>query len=124
MLRHIVLILQVLSITLGVFLIVTRVFLFEKTQGILQSRIEDLWIKADDYQQFALSKHNAFMQVVAGMMTKMLDLTFGPKLISMRSFIVSCCYAFATFFVAVSLLMRYGSGYWDTDLILYTELHP
>lgn len=49
----------------GPFLIISHIFLFEKTQGLIQSRIENLWIRVDDYQSTALTKHLAFMKVVS-----------------------------------------------------------
>jgi hypothetical protein len=117
------LILKILFVATGVFLIVTRLFVYEKTQGRIQSRIEDLWIKIDDYEQYALFKHTGFMQTVAGIMSRALDRVFGTKLCSLRALIISVCYGFAAFFFAVILLLRYSTGTWDSDYILFIFIY-
>jgi len=108
-----VLLLKVFCVFTGAFLIVSRIFMFEKTQGMIQSRIENLWIKVDDYQQKALSKHVAFIKVVSGAMTSILDRTFGPRLLSLQALTVSVCYAVATCSVTVTLLLRYSQKHWS-----------
>src|SRR5436309_5439282 len=123
MLRYGLPILKILSVILGSFLIITRIFIFEKTLGLLQSKIEILWIKIDDYQQYALAKHSAFMQVVSGMMSSALDRVFGPRLISLHSLTVSVCYAFATLFLAVVLLLRYSTHIWNKDYLQFIILY-
>src|SRR5450631_4240180 len=70
---------------LGVFCVLTAIVLYPNEEGVLQSKFEDFWIKVDDYQRLALSRHAAFMQQVAKLETRFLDATFGRKLISTRS---------------------------------------
>lgn len=115
--------LKVLSVCFGVFLIVSRIFLFEKTQGLIQSRIENLWIRADDYQLTALSKHLSFMKVVSGTFSSILDRIFGPKLISLQSLIVSVCYAVVTALLIFIGLIRYSQGYWHKEFLQFTYLY-
>ncbi len=123
---YLVLILRILCVATGAFLVCSRIFMFERTQGLIQNRIEDLWIRVDDYQRTALSKHVAFMKVVSGALSTILDRNFGKRLVSLPSLIVSVCYAVATFFLAILLLMRYGRGYWDSGyvwlLLLYVAI--
>ncbi len=56
----VILILKTLSVIAGLFLIITRLFVFEKTQGMVQSKIENLWIRMDDYEKYALWKRQMF----------------------------------------------------------------
>jgi hypothetical protein len=120
---YLFLIAKAFSVFLGLFLIVSRVFLFEETQGKIQSRIEDLWIRVDDYQKTAYSKNLALVKVIAGLITSGLDRNFGPGLVSLQSLTVSICYAVVTCLIAVSLLLRYGQGRGETDLLSALALY-
>lgn len=119
----VILILKSLCVVAGAFLIIARLFIFERTQGAIQSKIEDLWVRIDDYEQLALFKHTGFMQTVARLLTKALDRLFGVRLISLRSLTISICYGFATFFIAVLILLRYSTGAWDGDVSFFVFVY-
>jgi hypothetical protein len=75
---------------LGLFCVLTGIALYPNEEGKIQSKFEDFWVKADDYQRLALSRHAAFMTQVAKLESAFLDRVFGPKLFSVQSIIVSC----------------------------------
>jgi hypothetical protein len=51
---------------LGLFCVLTAILLYPNQEGIIQSKLEDFWVRADDYKSLALSRHAAFMTQVAG----------------------------------------------------------
>jgi hypothetical protein len=69
---------------LGAFCVLTAIALYPNEEGKLQSKFEDFWIRLDDYQQVALSRHSAFMQQVARLESRFLDRVFGSALFSSR----------------------------------------
>src|SRR5688500_14363747 len=117
MVHYIILTLKILSISIGVFLIISRVFLFEETQGKIQSRIETFWIQVDDFEKTAISKHVAFIKVVSKVISSGLDRIFGRALFSLQSLIVSVCYAVITCLIVLLCFLRYGSGNWNEDFL-------
>lgn len=123
MAHSVLLVLKLLSLGFGLFLIISRIFLFEKTQGLIQSRIENLWIRVDDYQSTALTKHLAFMKVVSATASSLLDRLFGPKLLSLQSMTVSVCYAVLTALLILIALIRYGQGYWYKEFLQISFLY-
>jgi hypothetical protein len=120
---YFILIAKLFSTVLGLFFLITRLFLFEQTQGLIQSKIENLWIQIDDYQQSALAKHTAFMQTISGMMSNALDRVFGLRLVSLQSLTVSVCYAFATGFIVLLLLLRYSTHSWDLTQLEFIAIY-
>jgi hypothetical protein len=91
------LLLKLLGMAAGLFFVYLSVFLYEDKEKRIQNALEALWVKVDDLQKHSLSRHTAFMNVVAGLMTKIFDRVFGEKLVSLRSVAVSFCYAVAAF---------------------------
>jgi hypothetical protein len=86
---------------LGVFCLLTAIVLYPNEEGQIQSKFEDFWIKVDDYQQLALSRHAAFMQHVARLETQFLDRFFGHKLFSIKSIVMSVCCSFVSMITAI-----------------------
>ncbi len=93
-----------IEVLLGAFCVLTAIVLYPNEEGKIQSKFEDFWIRVDDYQHLALSKHAAFMTQVAKLETRFLDRMFGHKLISSRAFGVSfsCSLAAVSIFIIVS----------------------
>ncbi|MFI5070333.1 MAG: hypothetical protein ACHP8A_05535 [Terriglobales bacterium] len=74
---------------LGLFCILTAIVLYPDEEGRIQSKLEDFWIRVDDFKNLALSRHAAFMTGVAKFETRFLDRVFGEKLFSIRAATVS-----------------------------------
>lgn len=85
----------------GSLLIYGAIFLYEDEQGKIQNTVEDLWIKINDRQRLALSRHMSFMRVLSKFMGVGLDRIFGKKLFSVKSIGVSICYSFASFYICL-----------------------
>lgn len=64
---------------------------YETEEGKIQNLLEEWWIKVDDYQRQALSKHIAFLKMLASVSTRVLDQLFGPSLMSPQAIGVSLC---------------------------------
>lgn len=64
---------------------------YETEEGKIQNLLEEWWIKVDDYRQQALSKHIAFLKMLALVSTRILDQLFGPSLLSLQAVGVSLC---------------------------------
>jgi hypothetical protein len=64
---------------LGVFCVLSALVPYPGEEGKIQSKFEDFWIRVDDYQKLALSRHVVFMQLVAKLETELLDRVFGYK---------------------------------------------
>lgn len=69
-------ILRLLAALLGLFCVATAVLLYPDQEGKIQSKLEDFWIRIDDYQKLALSKHAAFMTGVSQLESRLLDHIF------------------------------------------------
>lgn len=64
---------------------------YETEEGKIQNLLEEWWIKVDDYQRQALSKHIAFLKMLALVTTRVLNHLFGPSLLSLQAVGVSLC---------------------------------
>lgn len=106
MIDILIFLLRILGIILGVLLISTRL-LYQTEQGELQSRLQDMWIIIDDLQKKALSRHVAFVNVMASMVTSLSERVFGRKLISLQSLTVTICYAVVSACFVVMLCEYY-----------------
>jgi hypothetical protein len=81
---------------LGIFCVLTAIVLYPNEEGKIQSTFEDFWVRVDDYQRLALSRHAAFMQQVARLESSFLNRVFGHKLFSGRAVGVSFSLSIAT----------------------------
>jgi hypothetical protein len=81
---------------LGVFCVLSAIVLYPNEEGKIQSKFEDFWIRVDDFQNLALTRHAAFMTGVAKLETRFLDRVFGNRLISIRALGVSFCFSLST----------------------------
>jgi hypothetical protein len=83
--------------------------LYPSEDGKIQSILQDLWIRVDDRQKTALSLHTAFMQEVAKLETRFLEMVFGKNLFSVRSLGASLYYSAASI-TLMALLFSYLEG--------------
>lgn len=109
---------------LGVFCVLTAIVLYPSEEGTVQSKFEDFWIRVDDYQQRALSRHTAFMAEVAQLETRLLDRVFGHKLFSFQSVGVSACLSLAAVFVGLCVLFGTNFGVELLEYILAFIVGP
>jgi len=91
---------------LGVFCVLTAIVLYPGEEGKIQSKFEDFWVKVDDFQNLALTRHAAFMTGVAKLETRFLDRVFGNRLTSIRALGVSFCFSLGTM-ALVAMLVSY-----------------
>lgn len=89
---------------LGVFCVLTAILLYPDEQGKIQSKFEDFWIRVDDFQNLALTRHAAFMTQVAKLETRLLDRIFGSQSISLQFVVVSACLSLASTTAAILTL--------------------
>jgi hypothetical protein len=75
---------------LGVFCVVTAVLLYPNEDGKIQSKLEDLWVRVDDFERAASSWSAQFMMQVARLETHLFDRVFGSQLFSVHALTVSC----------------------------------
>jgi len=93
---------------LGVFCVLSAIVLYPDEEGKIQSKFEDFWIRVDDFQNLALSRHAAFMTQVAKVETRLLDRVFGQKLVSGQSLGISFSFSLGTLSTVGIFLVRYG----------------
>ena len=74
-----------LGFFLGLFCVLTATMLYPGEEGKIQSTFEDSWVRVDDYQKRALSKHAAFMTEVAKLESRFIDRVFGEGPFSVRA---------------------------------------
>jgi hypothetical protein len=102
---------------LGVFCVLSAIVLYPDEEGTLQSKFEDFWVRVDDYQHLALSKHAAFMTQVAKLETRFLDTLFGQKLISLRSIEVSISCSLISSILGLSPIFRLFVGDYAISIV-------
>jgi hypothetical protein len=91
---------------LGVFCVLSAIVLYPNEEGKIQSKFEDFWIRVDDFQNLALTRHAAFMTGVANLETRFLDRVFGIRLISIQALGVSFCFSLGTI-ALLTMLVSY-----------------
>jgi hypothetical protein len=94
----------------GVLMIASSGLLYETEEGLVQNRIEALWVKLSDAQSVALSKQARFTQAIAILSSRMFDMVFGAALVSPQSIAVSACLSM----VSLGIICLPGAG----DLLL------
>jgi hypothetical protein len=78
---------------------------YETEDGKIQNLLELWWVRVDDFRQQALSRHVAFMKMLASVMTTIFDRLFGVRIFSVQAVGVSICYSFICTGV-LSLILR------------------
>jgi hypothetical protein len=103
---------------LGVFCILTAILLYPNQEGAIQSKLEDFWVRVDDFKNLTLSRHAAFMTQVAKLETRFLDAIFGQKLMSGQALGVSFCLANVVWYLrSISLDFELSGSYGKSDML-------
>jgi hypothetical protein len=92
---------------LGVFCILTAIFLYADEEGRIQSKLEDIWIRAEDSKHLATSRHTILVTQLAQLETRLLDKIFGTNLMAAKALGVSFCLSIAAISLASSLVAHY-----------------
>lgn len=86
--------LKVISSIFGLLLIVgslLSLFLYETEEGIVQNKLEELWIRLSEAKSAALSKQGKFIRTVSDLTEALFNRVFGKELVSFQSVAVSAC---------------------------------
>jgi hypothetical protein len=117
-----------LCFVLGLFCVVSAILLYPGEEGTIQSRLEDFWVRLDDYSGAALSRQTIFLQQIARVESQFLDKTFGHKLLSLRALVTSYCIAFFCLGCCMVItdlqLLSLGYDTFGLHTILYIWLPP
>lgn len=81
----------VASVAGGILLIASSGLLYETEEGVIQNKIEIIWVKLSDAESVAVTRQAKFARAVATLTAKVLDRLFGDKLLSFQSISVSAC---------------------------------
>jgi hypothetical protein len=73
----------------GVAILYVAWFVYEDEEKLLQSKIESWWLQFDDLRQNMISRHAAFISIVAQKAKEALDRLFGPILLATDSVAVA-----------------------------------
>lgn len=75
----------------GLLLCYGALFLYENEQKVVQSHLENLWIRVDDLQRKAVAGHLGLLRVAAYAADTFITRLFGPTLASARAVSVATC---------------------------------
>ena len=107
---HIPAIIRVAAVAVGFPLCWGALFLYETEHRLVQSRLEDLWIRIDDLRAQLVRRHIAFLRVAALAASRFLDSLFGRSFLSLRFFGVSACFSLIALLVMsrlMNMLLQY-----------------
>src|SRR5262245_49653366 len=82
-------------------------FLQENEEGKLQDTLAAAWVRMSDLQQKAISRHTAFLKVVADITSKGFTKLFGERLLGPKAIGAAMCYSQAAFFLLFTILSTY-----------------
>src|SRR5262245_50863504 len=69
----------------GLLLLYAAFFMYENTEGQVQNRLEEWWIRLDDSRRSAASWQAAFLKKVAETSNRFFDRVFGTRLLPLRA---------------------------------------
>jgi hypothetical protein len=95
--------LRLLAGMAGLIAVYAALFLYEDEQGKIRNKLEEWWIRFDDEERAALSRHAAFAREMARLGSRGFDLLFKDRLFSRYAFSVSVCFSIAS--VCLSLVI-------------------
>src|ERR1700674_306 len=84
------------SSILGVILVSLYLCLYEDENKNLQDLLERWWVQVGDLKKLGLSKHTAFIRVIATKVDIGLDRLLGRRIISVRVLGISAAYSLAS----------------------------
>jgi hypothetical protein len=82
-----------LLVAVGLLAYYVGMFLYEDEEGVLQNRIENLWIAIDDRARYTGSATAALFEKVALIVSRILNRIYGRKLISLHVFRTSLSFS-------------------------------
>lgn len=85
----------VAAILLGLFCLLTAILLYPDEDDKIQSKLEEVWVRVDDFRKLALTRHAAFLTGIARLETRLFERIFGYELISPQALGMSFCCSFA-----------------------------
>jgi hypothetical protein len=91
----------------GVLCLTTAALLYPAEEGKIQSKLEDFWVRLDDYRDTPFSQAVLLMRMVANYEAHLLNKVFGERLTSNRAVGVSTCLTVTSVSLAVLLIARY-----------------
>lgn|SRR5215471_113376 len=97
-------ILQAAAAVTGVLCLYCAFFLFEDEAGRVHDRVEQLWIRVGNRRAHELGRTTVFLNVLAEAASSGLDVLFGRRLVSLRSFGVAGSYSLFGLWIGWSLL--------------------
>jgi len=80
----------------GLLIFYIAILAYEHQPGLIQSRIEELWIKIDDTQKRSLAGHHAILKIAASVIRLALDRIMGKRKFSLQSAVASSCLALSS----------------------------
>ena len=80
---------NVIGLILGSLLLYSGLFLREDEQGKLQNRLEEIWIRTDDFKVKAVERHTQLVREVINLLLRMISKIWGDKTFTFRAFIVT-----------------------------------
>jgi hypothetical protein len=83
----------------GLLLLYAAFFLYEDEEQRIQNRLENTWTRFREYHATAVSKQTAFLQLVIKITSRILDVVFGKKLLSVQSVAVAASLSTASLFL-------------------------
>jgi len=93
---------------LGLLLFYLAIFLHEDEEGRYQNHLQEWVEKLYKTQEIAFSWITVLMTGVARFTGHVFDRLFGDRLVSPRGVGVSICYAIASFFLSIALILHFG----------------
>jgi hypothetical protein len=97
---------RIVLFAVGIPLLCMSAFVYKTELGVMQSRLEDLWIMIDDRVRKAVGRNTAFLGAIAKIVNASFNRFFGERILSWRAFAVSACYSVASgaFMLLLSVL--------------------
>jgi len=93
-----------IAVCVGVSVMVLASLLRENEEGSLQNRIEELWIRLDDWRGATEKWHRRLLGASAALVERLATRAFGSKLLSFRAVSVSACLALTSPLLLMSVL--------------------
>ena len=91
---------------IGLLLLYAGFFLTETEEGKLQNRLEELWIRVDDFHSKALNRQAAVLQQVSRLSADGMTKIFGQKIFSLKSVASCLCFAIASLYLFMGFFVQ------------------
>jgi hypothetical protein len=110
-------VIRIIELVLGIFFVFTATALYPDEEGKLRSKFEDIWVRADDFENRAVSRHTTFVTQLAQLQARMLDKVFGTNLLSGKALSVSFCLSIASVSLAALFVSHHHKEPLSKDLV-------